>query len=57
MKDLLKPNLNEIDGTFWICLKDFTENFSSLDVCRVRNWDEVRVRGRFIKIIDKENQM
>ena len=43
------------DGTFWMCLKDFVSNFESLDVCRVRNWDEVRVRGRFIRFADSDN--
>jgi len=26
--------------------------FSGLDVCRVSNWDELRVRGRFIRYND-----
>ena len=36
--------------------KDFAENFESLDVCRVRNWEEARIRGRFIRFSDAENQ-
>ena len=47
MQDLLSQNPS--DGTFWISLKDFVEVFESLLVCRVRNWDEVRLRGRFIR--------
>lgn len=35
---------------------DFVVNFDSLDVCRVRNWDEIRIRGRFIRFADTENQ-
>lgn len=35
--------------------QDFVANFDSLDVCRVRNWDEIRVRGRFIRFNDSEN--
>lgn len=53
--DQLKPNLDTYDGTFWISLTDFVEIFETLDVCRVRNWDEVRVRGRFIRFQDSEN--
>jgi hypothetical protein len=36
--------------------KDFVDNFESLDVCRVRNWEEARIRGRFIRFSDSENQ-
>lgn len=55
MIDFFKPNLDENDGTFWMSFKDFCTNFDSFDVCRVRNWDEVRVRGRFIRFSDTEN--
>lgn len=56
MIDAVKPNLEGNDGTFWMCFKDFVENFDSLDVCRVRNWDEVRIRGRFVRFADSDNQ-
>lgn len=35
--------------------QDFTKSFDSLDVCRVRNWDEARIRGRFLRYSDPEN--
>lgn len=25
-------------------------NFKSLNVCKVKNWDEVRIKGKFIKV-------
>lgn len=31
---------------------DFVSNFDSLDVCRVKDWDELRLRGRFIRYND-----
>jgi calpain-15 len=55
MKKLLNHNDDDKDGTFWISFQDFVDNFESLDVCRVRNWDEVRIRGRFIRYPDEEN--
>lgn len=55
MKNLVKPNLEGNDGTFWMSFEDFVANFDSLDVCRVRNWDEIRIRGRFIRFADTEN--
>lgn len=55
MIDLVKPSLEGNDGTFWMCFSDFVANFDSLDVCRVRNWDEIRIRGRFIRFADTEN--
>ena len=53
--EIAKPNLGANDGTFWISFKDFVEMFDSLDICRVRNWDEVRIRGRFIRFQDAVN--
>jgi hypothetical protein len=44
--------LDDKDGTFWMSFDDFTAKFDSLDVCRVSTWDELRVRGRFIRYTD-----
>ena len=49
MLDIVKPSFDADDGTFWMSLHDFVENFETLDVTRVRNWDEVRIRGRFVR--------
>jgi hypothetical protein len=49
MIDELKPSFDSNDGLFWMSFKDFTENFDSVDVCRVRNWEECRMRGRFVR--------
>lgn len=55
MKDLLKPDFSSNTGTFWISFKDFIELFDNLDICRARNWDEIRTRGRIIRVPDSEN--
>lgn len=31
---------------------DFIKQFESLDVCRVANWEELRLRGKFIRYFD-----
>lgn len=46
------PVLDGDDGTFWMSFDDFCSHFDSLDVCRVSNWDELRIRGRFIRYND-----
>jgi hypothetical protein len=43
---------DENDGAFWMSFEDFTNLFDSLDVCKVANWDELRLRGRFIRYYD-----
>ena len=50
MRSELKPMLEENDGTFWMSFEDFTKHFKSLNVCRVRNWEEVRIKGKFIRV-------
>jgi calpain-15 len=46
MIEALKPVFGD-DGTFWMSSKDFIENFRALNVCKVRDWEEVRVKGEF----------
>ena len=54
------PILDEFDGSFWMSFDDFHQKFESLDVCRVASWDELRVRGRFIRyndVTDPDNEV
>ena len=52
MIELVKPHLDENDGTFWMSFEDFVKNFRALNVCRVKNWEEVRIKGKFIRVQD-----
>ena len=52
IKDIVKPKLWNNDGLFWMCLDDFCERFSSMNVWQLRNWEEIRVRGKFLKVDD-----
>ena len=40
------------DSTLLLTFKDFLKEFSSLAVCYTKNWEEVHLRGKFIKIGD-----
>ena len=48
------PNIvNEInDSTLVLTYKDFIKEFSSFAVCLTKNWEEVHLRGKFIKLDD-----
>lgn len=35
--------------------KDFLTYFSGLTVCKVRNWDEARIKGKFVKVTDVDD--
>jgi calpain-15 len=48
--------LDDKDGTFWMSFQDFIKYFRCLNVCRVRNWQENRIRGKFIRITEKDNE-
>ena len=52
MKNAFNPILDEDDGTFWMSFEDFVKHFDSLDVCRIKDWEELRIRGRFIRYND-----
>jgi calpain-15 len=46
----IKPVFDSEDGTFWMSFADFCKFFRSINVCRVRNWQETRIRGKFLRI-------
>lgn len=52
IKDIVQPTLRDNDGLFWMNFDDFTQRFSSMNVCQLRNWEEIRVRGKFLKVDD-----
>jgi hypothetical protein len=49
MIDKVKPEFDRNDGVFYMSFEDFVDCFASMDVCRVRNWEESRIRGRFVR--------
>ena len=52
---VFKPTFDSRDGTFWICYEDFFKYFNSITVCKVANWNELRLRGKFIKVFERED--
>jgi hypothetical protein len=38
-------------------LEDFIREFSSITVCYTRNWEEVRIRGKFVSVIEEESKL
>ncbi len=48
----IQENENESDGTFWISYQDVLKHFKTLNVCRIKNWDEVRIKGKYIRVQD-----
>ena len=52
MIDAINPVLDDKDGSFWMCFEDFVQLFDGVNVCRVKNWQETRIRGKFLRIND-----
>eukprot|EP00357_Protocruzia_adherens_P011223 CAMPEP_0115030694 /NCGR_PEP_ID=MMETSP0216-20121206/37993_1 /TAXON_ID=223996 /ORGANISM="Protocruzia adherens, Strain Boccale" /LENGTH=823 /DNA_ID=CAMNT_0002408007 /DNA_START=44 /DNA_END=2515 /DNA_ORIENTATION=+ len=55
MIEELNPVLEDDDGTFWMSYEDFLKNFRCSNICKVKNWDEVRIKGKFIRVQDLED--
>jgi hypothetical protein len=55
MKKAFKPNFNAKDGSFWISYEDFLKNFCSVTVCKVENWNEVRLKGIFMRLMEAQD--
>lgn len=54
-KSLLQPEFNEDDSSFFMSYSDFLQHFANLSVCRIKNWEEVRMKGKFIRVPDVED--
>jgi hypothetical protein len=37
-------------------IEDFFDNFNDLGVCKVEAWNEIRLKGKFIKVKEAENE-
>ena len=53
--EVIKPVFGD-DGTFWMAFQDFKEHFRTLNVCKVGDWEEVRVKGLFTNRQGEESQ-
>lgn len=53
--EAVRPEFGD-DGTFWMSFEDFTEQFRALNVCKVNDWEEVRVKGEFTNNDGKSRQ-
>lgn len=56
MKEIFNPVLDSGDGSFWMSLEDFFPRYKSITFCDVRNWNELRLRGKYIKVKSKKNE-
>lgn len=52
MIDAFQPEFDIYDGTFWISYNEFFNYFTSLAICKTRNWHELRIKGKFIKAVE-----
>lgn len=43
------------DCSFWMSFMEAVSYFKSMNVCRVHNWNEVRIKGKYLRINDLED--
>lgn len=49
---------NEISvGTLILTFDDFFKEFSSFSVCYTKNWDEIRIRGKFVMLKEEDSNL
>lgn len=53
--DAFKPEFDEKDGTFWISYQDFFKYFNSITIWKVANFNEWRLKGKFIRVWEEED--
>jgi calpain-15 len=55
MIEVFKPSFDIKDGRFWISFEDFFKNYRKITICKVENWNEVRLRGVFMRLIEAKD--
>lgn len=55
MIQAFEPNFDASDGTFWISYEDFFKNFCSITICKVQNWNEIRLKGIFMRLMEQND--
>ncbi len=50
---ILKADMNE--GTLVLTFEDFLKEFAFLSICYTKNWEEVRIRGKFVQLKEAES--
>ncbi len=50
MLEVVKPDFKY--GAFYISYDEIMENelFYSLNICKTKHWEEIRIKGKFVKI-------
>ena len=44
------------EGTIWLPFSALADNFESVTICKVKNWDEIRIKGKFIRVQDLDDE-
>ena len=55
MIEAFEPNFDAKDGSFWMSYEDFYNGYDSITICKVENWNEVRMRGIFMRLFEADD--
>ncbi|KAL4493565.1 hypothetical protein ABPG72_004058 [Tetrahymena utriculariae] len=50
-KKQLNPKLDDPKQT-WMKFENVKEEFKFINVCKIQDWNEVRIKGKFVKVVD-----
>lgn len=56
MIEEFEPNFDANDGAFWMCLEDFIQKFEAVNFCKIENYQEARLKGKFLRCVAKEGK-
>lgn len=50
-----EAGFEEEESVFWMSFADFLSHFQAVNICCVKNWQELRIKGKFIRVQDNDD--
>jgi calpain-15 len=52
----INPDFDAKDGSFWMSYVDFFKYFTSISVCKVDNWNTIRLKGIYLRVLEEDDK-
>ena len=54
-REIIGNQHEDQETSVWLSFEEFQNNFEYLNVCKIQNWQELRIKGKYVRIQDIDN--